>query len=42
MFGLTDEDLEITLLCDREMSGEIIFRPGIDEYARASRHGCGI
>ena len=30
-FGLTDADLEITVLCDREISGKRIFRPGIDQ-----------
>lgn len=29
--GLTDVDLEIKVLCDRGMSGELIFRPGIDQ-----------
>jgi hypothetical protein len=30
-FGLADTDPEITVLCDREISGERIFRPGIDQ-----------
>lgn len=30
-FGLRDEDLEITVIYDREISGEVIFRPGIDQ-----------